>query len=88
VLIEKPSKRHDISKLFGVTIACKIRTEFTVAKAKKQKSKSKTIALNKKAKHDYFIEDRYEAGLALKGWEVKSIRFARAEFRSVRAIYF
>ncbi|MFT5427036.1 MAG: SsrA-binding protein [Gammaproteobacteria bacterium] len=45
-----------------------------MAKAKKEKSKSSTISLNKKAKHDYFIEDRYEAGLALEGWEVKSIR--------------
>jgi SsrA-binding protein len=50
-----------------------------VAKAKKEKSKSKTIALNKKARHDYFIEDRYEAGLALKGWEVKSIRAGRVQ---------
>ena len=50
-----------------------------MAKAKKQKFKSKTIALNKKAKHDYFIEDRYEAGLALKGWEVKSIRAGRVQ---------
>ncbi|HVK99681.1 MAG TPA: SsrA-binding protein SmpB [Dongiaceae bacterium] len=33
-----------------------------------------TIALNKKAKHEYFIEDRFEAGLALHGWEVKSLR--------------
>ena len=33
-----------------------------------------TIALNKKARHDYFIEDRFEAGLALQGWEVKSLR--------------
>ena len=50
-----------------------------MAKAKKEKSKSKTIALNKKAKHDYFIEDRYEAGLALNGWEVKSIRAGRVQ---------
>ena len=35
---------------------------------------SSTIALNKKARHDYFIEDRIEAGLALQGWEVKSLR--------------
>ncbi|MGD2136785.1 MAG: SsrA-binding protein SmpB [Gammaproteobacteria bacterium] len=35
---------------------------------------SSTIALNKKARHDYFIEDRFEAGLALQGWEVKSLR--------------
>ncbi|MGD2056518.1 MAG: SsrA-binding protein SmpB [Gammaproteobacteria bacterium] len=40
---------------------------------------SGTIALNKKARHDYFIEDRYEAGLALQGWEVKSLRAGRAQ---------
>ena len=47
----------------------------------KQKSKtpSSTIALNKKARHDYFIEDRFEAGLALQGWEVKSLREGRAQ---------
>ena len=50
-----------------------------MAKAKKEKSKSSTIALNKKAKHDYFIEDRYEAGLSLEGWEVKSIRAGRIQ---------
>lgn len=46
--------------------------------AKKSKKASgsggATIALNKKAKHDYFIEDRYEAGVSLRGWEVKSLR--------------
>jgi SsrA-binding protein len=35
---------------------------------------SATIALNKKAKHEYFIEERYEAGISLEGWEVKSLR--------------
>ncbi len=44
-------------------------------KAKKQSgSGGATIALNKRAKHEYFIEDRYEAGLSLEGWEVKSLR--------------
>ena len=38
------------------------------------KRSSSTIALNKKARHDYFIEDRFEAGLSLQGWEVKSLR--------------
>ena len=46
--------------------------------AKKAKKKpgtgGATIALNKKAKHEYFIEDRYEAGISLEGWEVKSLR--------------
>jgi SsrA-binding protein len=38
-----------------------------------------TIALNKKARHDYFIEERIEAGLVLEGWEVKSLRAGRAQ---------
>jgi SsrA-binding protein len=40
-----------------------------------------TIADNKKAYHDYFIEDRYEAGLMLEGWEVKSIRAGRVQLK-------
>jgi SsrA-binding protein len=39
---------------------------------------SGTIALNKRARHDYHLEDRYEAGLALQGWELKAIRAGRA----------
>ena len=43
--------------------------------SKKHKpSSDNTIVLNKKARHDYFIEDTYEAGIALEGWEVKSLR--------------
>jgi len=38
-----------------------------------------SIVQNRKATHDYFIEERYEAGLALDGWEVKSIRAGRAQ---------
>ena len=38
-----------------------------------------TIALNKKARHDYFIEERFEAGVSLQGWEVKSLREGRAQ---------
>ena len=41
---------------------------------KKPKQPSSTIALNKKVKHDYFIEEKFEAGLVLLGWEVKSLR--------------
>jgi SsrA-binding protein len=44
-----------------------------------QKGSSATIALNKKARHDYFIEDRFEAGLELQGWEVKSLRESRVQ---------
>ncbi len=38
----------------------------------------KTIALNKRAKHEYHLEHRFEAGMALQGWELKSIRAGRA----------
>ena len=40
-----------------------------------------TIALNKKARHDFHIEDRFEAGLVLEGWEVKSLRDGRAQLK-------
>ena len=46
-----------------------------MAKNKKSsKTPGSTIALNKRARHDYSIEDRFEAGLVLEGWEVKSLR--------------
>ena len=50
-------------------------------KPKKSKTSSATIALNKKAGHDYFIEERYEAGLVLEGWEVKSLREKRVQIK-------
>ncbi len=40
-----------------------------------------SIVQNKKAFHDYFIEERYEAGLVLEGWEVKAIRAGRANLK-------
>ncbi len=40
-----------------------------------------SIAQNKKATHDYFIEERFEAGLALEGWEVKAIRAGRVQLK-------
>jgi SsrA-binding protein len=45
-----------------------------------------TIAENKKAFHDYFIEERFEAGLVLEGWEVKSIRAGRAQLKEAYVI--
>ncbi|MEW8394252.1 MAG: SsrA-binding protein SmpB [Candidatus Thiodiazotropha sp.] len=50
-------------------------------KAKKKNSGGNTIALNKKAGHDFFIEERYEAGIALQGWEVKSLREGRVQIK-------
>ena len=45
-----------------------------------------SIVQNRKALHDYFIEERYEAGLALQGWEVKSIRAGRAQLADAYVI--
>ncbi|HEY9051611.1 MAG TPA: SsrA-binding protein SmpB [Gammaproteobacteria bacterium] len=51
-----------------------------MAKAKKgNQSTSSTIALNKKARHDYTIEEKFEAGMVLEGWEVKSLRAGRVQ---------
>lgn len=47
-------------------------------RAKAASDAHRTIARNKKASHEYFIEDRYEAGLALTGTEVKALRMGRA----------
>ena len=41
----------------------------------------KVIAYNRKASHDYFLEDRYEAGLELKGTEIKSIRQGKVQLK-------
>jgi SsrA-binding protein len=46
---------------------------------KKQQSGESSIAQNRKARFDFFIEDRLEAGLALQGWEVKSMRAGKAQ---------
>lgn len=45
-----------------------------------------SIANNKKAFHDYFIEEKYEAGIVLEGWEVKAIRAARANLKEAYVI--
>ncbi len=50
-----------------------------MSKAKKKSNTSGTIALNKRARHDYFIEQKFEAGICLTGWEVKSLRAGKAQ---------
>ena len=45
-----------------------------------------SIVDNKKAFHDYFIEERYEAGLVLEGWEVKAIREGRAQIKEAYVV--
>ncbi len=50
-----------------------------MGKKKTKKPAGDVIAVNRRARHDYFIEDRFEAGLALEGWEVKSLRAGNAQ---------
>lgn len=45
-----------------------------------------SIAQNKKAFHEYFIEDKYEAGLMLAGWEVKAIRASRVQLKEAYVV--
>ncbi len=56
-------------------------------KSDKDKTNSTgTIALNKRARHEYHFEERFEAGLALQGWEVKAIRAGRANITEAYAL--
>jgi tmRNA-binding protein len=52
---------------------------------KKENSSKKIIAVNRKARFDYFIVDEYEAGLVLKGTEVKSLRIGKANLKDAYA---
>lgn len=59
-----------------ITASCTLSG--TMTKKKAHKPGSATIAMNKRARHEYIIEDEFEAGLALQGWEVKSMRAGKA----------
>lgn len=50
-----------------------------MAKKPKQKPSGGAIALNKRARHDFFLEEKFEAGLVLRGWEVKSLREGKGQ---------
>jgi len=52
-----------------------------MAKKSDKSTGDSSIAVNKKARFDYHIEEDYEAGLALRGWEVKSLRAGRAQLK-------
>ncbi|HEV8693474.1 MAG TPA: SsrA-binding protein SmpB [Lysobacter sp.] len=59
------------------------------SKAGKDKGKGATggtIALNKRSRHEYHLEERFEAGLALQGWELKAIRAGRANITEAYAV--
>jgi len=51
----------------------------STAKGSAERDPSRVVAVNRRARHDYFIEDTFEAGLVLMGWEVKSLRDGRAQ---------
>ncbi|GEA13128.1 SsrA-binding protein SmpB [Alteromonas sp. KUL49] len=55
-------------------------------KNKAKKNPSNTIALNKKARHDYFLEDKFEAGMELQGWEIKAIRSGKVNISDTYVI--
>jgi SsrA-binding protein len=54
--------------------------------AKDKGNDSGTIALNKRARHEYHLEEKFEAGLSLQGWELKSIRAGRANIGESYAV--
>lgn len=57
------------------------RYNSAAVKPRSDTSSRSQIAQNRKARHDYAIEQKYEAGLALEGWEVKSLRAGRAQLK-------
>ncbi|OED37870.1 SsrA-binding protein [Chromatiales bacterium (ex Bugula neritina AB1)] len=54
---------------------------------KKKAQGSRTIALNKKVRHDYFVADRFEAGVELQGWEVKACREGKAQLTDSYVVF-
>ncbi|MGH8125279.1 MAG: SsrA-binding protein SmpB [Rhodanobacteraceae bacterium] len=58
-----------------------------MAKNKEKGGKgSSTIALNKRARHEYHVDERFEAGVSLQGWEVKSLRAGRINLTDAYAV--
>ena len=82
-----PARTTAQPAIAGDTCAAAIRSARAIAytppvtrpSTKQQSEAQKTIALNKRARHEYSIEERYEAGLELRGWEVKSLRAGKAQ---------
>src|SRR5690348_2967035 len=66
--------------------ATAIVADMAKTKAQEKKAAGGTIALNKRARHEYHIDEHYEAGIALQGWEVKSLRAGRINLGDAYAI--
>ena len=82
ILREFSTPDNSLATPIAGIIAIKIRTnsdKSQMAKPKKSKTPPGTIAVNRKARHDFFIEDTLEAGIVLHGWEVKSLRAGKAQ---------
>ena len=56
--------------------------------AKKNKAPDNQICVNKRAHFDYYIEQKFEAGLVLLGWEVKSLRAGKAQINGSHVVLF
>lgn len=56
-------------------------------KKKKKGSANTTIAQNRRARHEYFLEEKFEAGIALAGWEVKSLRAGKGQLTDSYVIF-
>ena len=75
------------SNNFNLALASALRISIMSTMKKNSNHRtSGTIALNKKARHEYFLEDKFEAGIALQGWEVKSIREGKANISDTYVI--
>lgn len=77
-MIKRHSTTCQYKLLISKGIAVSYNGRMNKPKTKKQQE-SGTIALNKKSRHEYILEDRFEAGLVLQGWEVKSLRAGRVQ---------
>ena len=55
--------------------------------SKKKPNTNGTIAQNKKARHNYILTDKFEAGLELQGWEVKSIRAGKVNLSDAYVVF-
>lgn len=73
--------------IFGRIMGYNVRKNEVHMTKKKIKPNSNTIALNKRARHEYFIEEEIEAGLSLQGWEVKSMRAGKANISDSYVIF-
>lgn len=81
------SNHSIIVKNFGYTLRLQHYHQVIRRKFMSKPPSENVIALNKKARHDYFIEQTIEAGLELEGWEVKSLRLGKAQLTDTYVVF-